>query len=96
MEDFDLLYMLKTPFYLGDYEKALLEGQQVEINGEDQRNQSLKNLFIVRALTAKSDFASLKTFMTGLLQDPAKQIEVANYSVLAQFIAQKVRDYKIN
>jgi len=32
MEDFDLLYMLKTPFYLGDYDKALKEEDQVEIN----------------------------------------------------------------
>ncbi len=38
MEDFDLLYMLKTPFYLGDFDKAIQEGEQVEINAEDQRN----------------------------------------------------------
>jgi flagellar assembly factor FliW len=83
MEDFDLLYMLKTPFYLGDYDKALQEADQVEINAEDHRNQNIKNLYIVRSLTAKGDFPNLKTFMTALLKDPSKQIEVANYSVLA-------------
>jgi len=83
MEDFDILYMMKTPFYLGDLDKALTEANQVEINAEDARNQNLKNLYIVRALTAKSDFLGLKTFMTSLLKDPSKQMEVANFSVLA-------------
>lgn len=32
MEDFDLLYMMKTPFFMGNYEKAISEGDQVEIN----------------------------------------------------------------
>ena len=38
MEDFDILYMMKTPFFLGDFEKALNEANQVEINPEDTRN----------------------------------------------------------
>ena len=69
MEDFDMLYMLKTPFYLGDFDKALNEGQQVEINPDDGKNVALRNLFTVRALTSKNDFQNLKVFMTGLLQD---------------------------
>lgn len=90
MEDFDLLYILKTPFFLGDFDKSLSEGEQVEINSDDVRNQSLKNLYIVRALTAKGDFPSLKTFMTGMMKDSTRQGEVANLSILAQFIAQRV------
>lgn len=50
----------------------------------------MRNLFVVRALTAKSDLLGLKTFMTGLLKDQSKQLEVANFSVLAQYIAQRV------
>jgi hypothetical protein len=38
MEDFDILYMLKTPFYLGDYDKAIQEANQVEINSDDHPN----------------------------------------------------------
>ena len=87
MEDFDILYMMKTPFYLGDFEKTLVEANQLEINADDSKNQSIKNLFIVRALTAKSDLQGLKQFMTGLLKDQSKQLEVANFSVLAQYIA---------
>lgn len=56
MEDFDILYTMKTPFYLGDFDKALTESQNIEITSEDSRNQLLKNLYTVRALTAKSDF----------------------------------------
>lgn len=38
MEDFDILYMMKTPFYLGDYDKALQEGNHIEVNSEDLKN----------------------------------------------------------
>jgi hypothetical protein len=38
MEDFDILYLMKTPFYLGDFDKALHEGQNIEINHDDARN----------------------------------------------------------
>jgi len=72
MEDFDLLYLMKTPFYLGDFDKCLQEAEKIEINQEDLRNQQLRNLFTVRALTSKLDLPSLKTFMTGLLQDPMR------------------------
>lgn len=83
MEDFDILYAMKTPFYLGDYDRALQEGSQIELQSEDQRNQLLKNIYTVRALTAKSNFGGLKEFMTGLMQDQTKQGEVANHSLLA-------------
>lgn len=56
MEDFDILYMVKTPFFLGDFDRALKEAEQVEINADDTRNQALRNLLLVRALTAKNDF----------------------------------------
>lgn len=38
MEDFDLLYLMKTPFYMGSFDKAISEGEAVEINIDDQRN----------------------------------------------------------
>jgi hypothetical protein len=38
MEDFDILYMMKTPFYLGDFEKTLVEANQLEINADDSKN----------------------------------------------------------
>jgi hypothetical protein len=49
----------------------------------------------VRALTAKSDFGTLKEFMTGLMQDQTKQGEVANHSLLAQYLAQRVKTISI-
>lgn len=38
MDDFDILYMVKTPFFLGDFDKALAEAESVEVNPEDARN----------------------------------------------------------
>jgi len=56
MEDFDLLYMMKTPFYMGSFDKVLSEAETIEINQDDQRNIQLKNLLLVRALTSRNDF----------------------------------------
>ena len=35
MEDFDLLYIMKTPFFMGNFDKVQQEGEQIEINEED-------------------------------------------------------------
>ena len=42
----------------------------------------LKNLLIVRSLTARSDFVNLKSFMQDLFKDPLQTKEVANFSLL--------------
>eukprot|EP00347_Sterkiella_histriomuscorum_P010580 403375732 len=92
MEDFDLLYLMKTPFYMGSFDKALQEGETVEINIDDQRNQVLKNLLTVRSLTCRNDFQQLKQFMQTLFSDPNQKQEVANFSLLVQYLAQKKID----
>ena len=56
MEDFDILYMMKTPFFMGNYSKVVDESSSVELSYDDMKNQTLKNFLIVRALTAKGDF----------------------------------------
>lgn len=50
----------------------------------------MKNLLLVRALTAKNDFGQLKQFMQDLFKDPTQKNEVATYSLLVQYFAQKV------
>ncbi len=82
MEDFDLLYMLKTPFFLGSFDKIQNEASLIEINEDDQRNMALKNLMVVRALTSRGDFTELKGFMQGLFSDSNQKGEVANFSLL--------------
>lgn len=32
MEDFDLLYMMKTPFFLGNFPKVEEESKQIELS----------------------------------------------------------------
>ena len=32
MEDFDILYLIKTPFYMGDNAKVPIEARQCEVN----------------------------------------------------------------
>jgi len=56
MEDFDLMYMLRTPLFMGSPEKVIQEADQVELSSDDQLNHTLKNLLIVRALTIDNTF----------------------------------------
>jgi hypothetical protein len=52
-EDFDILYMVKTPFFLGNSSKAREEcaQQSGEIQHDDTKNILMKNLLTVRILT---------------------------------------------
>jgi hypothetical protein len=69
MEDFDLLYMLKTPLFMGSASKVIQEAEQVEVNQDDHVNLTLKNLFIVRALTVDANFEQLKSFLQSLMTE---------------------------
>lgn len=40
MEDFDILYLMKTPFFMGDTTKVPIEASQCDINEEDQTNMT--------------------------------------------------------
>ena len=63
MEDFDILYLMKTPFFMGDTAKVPAEASQCDINQDDQANMTQKNLLLVRALTAMNDMNTLKTLV---------------------------------
>jgi hypothetical protein len=67
MDDFDILYMMKTPLYLGSLQKVLDEAASVDVNEEDQLNLTNKNLIIVRTLTAMANFDELKVFMKSII-----------------------------
>jgi len=69
MEDFDILYMVKTPFFLGSLGKVKEEADQIEINEEDTRNLSMRNFFLIRTLTEQNNFGELKQLMQGLVQE---------------------------
>ena len=62
-QDFDLMYMLKTPLFMGTPVKVLEEAQSVSLDDDDQVNQTLKNLLVVRALTLENNFDQLKQLL---------------------------------
>jgi len=64
-EDFDILYMVKTPFFLGNLDKALEECQQqaAEIQPDDLKNTMMKNLLLIRILTSQCNFPKMKEHM---------------------------------
>ena len=64
-EDFDILYMVKTPFFQGNSSKAREEcaQQSGEIQHDDTKNILMKNLLTVRILTTQADFPKMKEHM---------------------------------
>lgn len=69
MEDFDLMYMMKTPFFTGKLDQVIAEAASCEVSPDDQAASTLKNLYIVRTYTALAQIQNLKTFMSTLLQE---------------------------
>ena len=67
MEDFDLMYMMKTPFFVGNLAQAVEEGANCEVSDDDQASLTLKNLLLVRALSAQGKIDELKNLVQGLM-----------------------------
>jgi hypothetical protein len=63
MEDFDLMYMMKTPFFTGNLSQAVDEAKNCDVNEEDQPSLTLKNLLLVRALSGQGKLEELKTLI---------------------------------
>lgn len=66
MEDeFDILYMVKTPFFLGQMDKAIEEciTQGAEIQPDDYKNMQQKNVLFIRILATQSNFNKMKEHM---------------------------------
>lgn len=97
-DDFDILYMVKTPFFLGQMEKANEEclQQGAEIQPDDYKNVQSKNLLFIRILTAQANFPKMKEHMQTMVQDPNQAKDVQAISILVQYIAQKVSQYHAN
>ena len=51
MEDFDLLYLMKTPFFMGEPAKVMTQSDNCEVSDDDQKTMALKALLILRALS---------------------------------------------
>ena len=88
-DDFDILYMVKTPFFLGNMEKALEEciQQAGEIQPDDHKNIQIKNLLMIRTFTQQSNFPQMKEHMKTMMQDPNQAKSVTNISILVQYLA---------
>ncbi len=72
MEDFDLMYMLKTPLFMGSAAQVITESETLELNADDAQNQTLKSLIVVRALSLDCQFEKLKAFLQNLMQGDQK------------------------
>ena len=93
-EDFDILYMVKTPFFLGNMQKAYeeVQAQAQEIQPEDHKNIQSKNVLLIRILTSMSNFPKMKEHMQLMMQDSNQQKDVQAISVLVQYLAQRKID----
>ena len=67
MEGFDILYLMKTPFFMGKTDQVAQEASQCDVNEEDQENMTSKNLLLLRAFTVLNDIEGLKGLLSGLM-----------------------------
>ena len=91
MEGFDILYLMKTPFFMGNTSVVPTEANQCDVNEEDNTNMTEKNLLLLRALTVMNDIEGLKTLLQGLMSTEGPQkANAQGFTVLAQYLMQKV------
>lgn len=88
MEDFDLLYLIKTPFYMGDSTKAQKEAEDLEIDESDAKNEELKNFFLIRILLELGDLPKLKAFMSQIYEKNDKMVMLSGH-MIQYFISKK-------
>mmetsp|Transcript_5799 Transcript_5799/g.9255 ORF Transcript_5799/g.9255 Transcript_5799/m.9255 type:complete len:91 (+) Transcript_5799:33-305(+) len=88
-DDFDILYMVKTPFFMGNLPKAQeeCEAQAGEIQLDDTTNLVKKNLLMVRVLMEQSKFPKLKEHMHQMMQFQNQGKDVQSISVLISYLA---------
>lgn len=93
MEGFDILYLMKTPFFMGNAHLVTAEAQQCDVNEDDQANMTEKNLILLRALTALNDIEGLKNFLSGIMNGETPQkANAQGFTILAQYLMQNVRN----
>ena len=63
MEDFDILYMMKTPFFMGNTKQVAVEAPACEVDPQDEAKMTRKNLLLLRSLTVLGDMDGLKTLI---------------------------------
>lgn len=81
MEDFDLLYLLKTPFYLGNSSKALKEADELDIDESDTKNDELKHFFLIRILSDLGDLPKLKALMTKIYEKHPSMVTLTGWLI---------------
>ena len=94
VEDFDILYPMKTPFFMGDSKEVLVNAAQCDISPEDEDNMTKKNLLLVRALAQSHDMNGLAQMFEGLKNsESAKQKQnCMGFTILAQYLVQNKID----
>ena len=84
MEGFDILYLMKTPFFMGNTSAVPAEANQCDVNEEDQVNLTEKNLLLLRALTVLNDIEGLKALIQSLMSAEGPQkANAQGFTILA-------------
>ena len=87
MEGFDILYLMKTPFFMGKTELVAQEANQCDVNEEDQENMTAKNLLLLRAFAVLNDIEGLKGLLQGLMAGEGPQkANAQGFTILAQYL----------
>ena len=64
MAEYDELYLVKNPFFLGSYERAIKECENVVLEETDLVHLERRTLYLVRAYLSLSDWDKAQTALS--------------------------------
>ena len=87
--DFDILYSVKTPFFLGNLNQAQTEAASVEVDDSDSANTNLLEFYKLRILASQGNMEELKSSMKSMMA--THPIMIKTLGELIRLIATGVR-----
>ena len=101
MSEYDELYLIKNPFFIGSYEKAISEHESIVLEETDTLNLEKKTFYLIRAYLSvaeygKADEALNKHIATIKCSEEEKQRFTEVVKFFIEFIKTGVRLLLIN
>jgi hypothetical protein len=93
VSEYDELYLMKNPFYLGNFDNSIREEENLLLEDSDIYNQERKSFYLVRAYLAKGMFDKAEGVIR-IYQKSSKasKEDIERFSIIAINFIRMIKD----